>query len=115
MQEISVFGLGKVGLTLASCLAAAGNRVLGYDVDAARVRAIDERKLDVQEPGVAERLAQGGDLLRVYDDPAPVVAGSSLTFVIVPTPSNTLGGFSLRYVLKACSQIGAVTRIRPSS
>jgi UDPglucose 6-dehydrogenase len=38
------------------------------------------------------------------------VRDSTLSFVIVPTPSNTLGGFSLRYVLKACDQIGAAVR-----
>jgi len=105
--SVSVFGLGKVGHTLAACLAAAGNRVVGYDVVPSIVEAINSGTYQSSEPGVAERLASaapGG--FRATSDPVEAIAGTSVTMVIVPTPSNTLGGFSLQFVLEACRRIG---------
>jgi UDPglucose 6-dehydrogenase len=40
-------------------------------------------------------------------DVSRAVCRTDVTFVIVPTPSNTLGGFSLRYVLRAVDEVGA--------
>ena len=110
-MHISVFGLGKVGVTLSSCLSVAGNNVIGVDVDAATVDSLNARTFETQEQGVMDRLerAPSGGFTATLD-PAHAVCNSELSFVIVPTPSNALGGFSLRYVLKACSEIGAAIK-----
>jgi len=111
MAKVSVFGLGKVGHTLAACLGASGQDVLCYDVNPAVVEAVNRRTLNRAEHGVDERLAGlGPDRLRATGDAREAVHGSDATFVIVPTPSNTLGGFSLRYVLDAFRTIGAAVR-----
>jgi UDPglucose 6-dehydrogenase len=114
-MDISVIGLGKVGLSLASCLVAAGHKVVGVDLDAAVVDAVNRRSIQTQEPGVLERLCLASHAsLRATTDPVQAVRDTELTFVIVPTPSNTLGGFSLRYVLRACDDIGAGVRAKSS-
>ena len=98
-------------MTLSSCLSAAGNKVIGVDVNAALVETLNARTFERQAPGVIDRLAQtpsGGFTATI--DPARAVCESGISFVIVPTPSNTLGGFSLRYVLKACDEIGAALK-----
>lgn len=106
-MQISVFGLGKVGVTLAACLAKAGHSVIGVDVNAEVVSAFNARTLATVEPGVAERLSAAPlERLRATLSAAEAVAASELSFVIVPTPSNTLGGFSVRFVVEACRQIG---------
>src|SRR5579872_5454695 len=111
MQSVSVFGLGKVGLTLAACLADSGSRVTGVDIDEHTVEAIRRNPSCTTERGVAERLHRTMDrTLTVTCDAERAVHESSLTFVIVPTPSNTLGGFSIRYVMRACEQIGRALR-----
>jgi UDPglucose 6-dehydrogenase len=110
-MQISVFGLGKVGVTLSSCLSAAGNKVIGVDVNAALVESLNGGVFHTQEPGVVERLTRtssGGFSATV--DPIRAVCESEISFVIVPTPSNSLGGFSLQYVLKACDEIGTALR-----
>jgi UDPglucose 6-dehydrogenase len=102
MASISVFGLGKVGHTLACCLAAAGNRVVGVDPVRELVDAINAGSFESAEPGIAERLAAAGpEAFIATCSPDEAVAASDISMVIVPTPSNTLGGFSLRYVLNA--------------
>ena len=106
-MRISVFGLGKVGITLSACLSAAGNKVIGVDVQERLVNALNGGTFETQEPGVKERLAPPppGSFTATTDSPR-AVRESDLSFVIVPTPSNTLGGFSLQYVLGACDKIG---------
>lgn len=110
-MQISVFGLGKVGIVLATCLARAGHQVIGVDVSPDIVRKLNDRSLMSPEIGVNERLsAAAPDGLRGTLSAEEAVLGSDLSFIIVPTPSNTLGGFSLRYVLDVCRQIGFALR-----
>jgi UDPglucose 6-dehydrogenase len=112
-MDISVIGLGKVGLSLVSCLVAAGHKVTGVDLDPEVVEAVNRRTLQTQEPGVLERLARApAASVLATTDPAQAVRDTELTFVIVPTPSNALGGFSLRHVLRACDDIGAGVRAK---
>src|SRR5208282_2113322 len=107
-MKISVFGLGKVGLTLSACLSSAGNDVIGVDVDQDLVEALNSGNFNTCEPGVLDRLAEAGpERFAATTDAARAICETELSFVIVPTPSNVLGGFSLRYVLAVCSQIGA--------
>jgi UDPglucose 6-dehydrogenase len=110
-KGISVFGLGKVGLTLAGCLARAGHRVVGVDVNPSVVTALNDGTLEVSETGVQERLraAKPGQVTATTDA-AEAIAKTDLSFVIVPTASNTLGGFSNRHVLSACKNIGQALR-----
>ncbi|MGH9694778.1 MAG: NAD-binding protein, partial [Bryobacteraceae bacterium] len=48
---ISVFGLGKVGVTLAAALTAAGHHVIGVDVDESLVRSLADGSFRTSEPG----------------------------------------------------------------
>jgi UDPglucose 6-dehydrogenase len=111
MSNVSVFGLGKVGYSLAACLGAAGHTVVGCDPLADIVDAINARRNATAEPGVAERVAQlDQSRLRATVSPEDAVIDSDVSIVIVPTPSNVLGGFSLKYVLRVCDEIGAALR-----
>lgn len=112
-MKISVFGLGKVGLTLSSCLAAAGHDVIGVDISERLVDALNDGSLKTGEPGVQERLDRtAGKSLTATLSVEDAVRDSDLSFLIVPTPSNTLGGFSIQYVLNACHQIGEALRTK---
>jgi len=114
MAQVSVFGLGKIGHVLATCLAAAGNRVVGYDPSPELVEAIRSRKFQSPEPGLTERMATlSAEALTVTTEAGEAVAASDVTFLIVPTPSNTLGGFSLRYVIEACRLCGEAIARKP--
>lgn len=111
MSNVSIFGLGKVGHTLAACLGVAGHTIIGCDPVAEIVEAINARQLITKELGVAERMAQlDQSRLRATTSPEEAVLNSDTSIVIVPTPSNVLGGFSLRYVLRVCEQIGQAMR-----
>jgi len=114
MANVSVFGLGKVGYSLAACLGIAGHSVVGCDPLTEIVDAINARRHATAEPGVGERVAQlDQSRLRATSSAEDAVLNSDTSVVIVPTPSNVLGGFSLKYVLSVCEQIGAALRRKP--
>src|SRR5262249_21987308 len=108
---ISVFGLGKVGVTLVAALGAAGYRVIGVDVVEAIVETFNNKSFSTREPGVMERLAcfEPGQFTATLDE-QEAAHQSSISFVIVPTPSNSLDGFSNEHILKSLRAIGVALR-----
>src|SRR3954466_9101874 len=56
--DVSVIGLGRVGLPLALCFADAGLTVLGVDSDADRLAAVRDARMPFKEPGCDELLAR---------------------------------------------------------
>lgn len=107
MQRIAVFGLGKVGITLAGCLLRAGKTVVGVDVVEPIVRTVNDRAVVTSEPGVLERIAPAWDRFRATTDPLSAVRSTEAAFVIVPTSSNALGGFSNAHILETVRAIGS--------
>jgi UDP-N-acetyl-D-mannosaminuronic acid dehydrogenase len=57
-MDVSVIGLGRVGLPLALCFADAGLAVMGIDKDAERLAAVRSRRMPFKEPGADELLAR---------------------------------------------------------
>jgi UDPglucose 6-dehydrogenase len=111
MNNVSIFGLGKVGHTLAACLGAAGNSVVGCDPVTEIVDAVNARRHATSEPGVAERMMLlDQSRFRATTSAEDAVLNSDVSIVIVPSPSNMLGGFSLKYVHRVCEEIGAAMR-----
>src|SRR5258708_7683991 len=53
-RSVSVFGLGYVGSVTAACLAHKGSRVLGVDVNPAKVEILDSGRSPILEPGLRE-------------------------------------------------------------
>jgi UDPglucose 6-dehydrogenase len=106
--SISVVGLGKLGAPMAATLAAKGLTVVGVDADPAKVQAIRQGRPPVFEPDLAEMIRIAGSRLTATSDIAEAVAATDITFVVVATPSEADGGFSLRYVLPVCEAIGGV-------
>jgi UDP-N-acetyl-D-mannosaminuronic acid dehydrogenase len=84
---IAVVALGKIGLPVAAHYAARGHRVIGCDIDAALVAAINRGECPiVHEPGLAEMVASGvrSGRLRATTDTAAGVAQAQVVIVLVP-------------------------------
>jgi UDPglucose 6-dehydrogenase len=106
VSKISVIGLGKLGAPLAACFASKGFEVVGVDVSSRSVRLINEGVAPVFEPGLQELLNSNRERLTATEDCQAAVAGTDVTFIVVPTPSDKSGGFSLEYVLQTCEGMG---------
>ena len=100
-----VIGLGKLGAPLAACLAAKGLTVVGVDHDARKIDAVNQGKPPVNEPGLGDLLGQTHGRLTAASDIEQAVAQTDITFIVVSTPSDPAGGFSLRYVEPVCQAI----------
>ena len=107
---LTVVGLGKLGAPMVACLASKGFEVIGVDIDAAKVQAIGAGRAPVYEPGLDELLAENRERVSATTDLTDAVRRSDMTFVVVATPSEEDGGFSLRYVLPVCEEIGTALR-----
>lgn len=111
---ISVFGLGYVGCVSAACLAADGHRVIGVDVNAAKVAMLGEGSSPIVEPGLAELVAQtvASGRLRATLDAAQALQESEVVLVCIQTPSADNGSLDLRYIVQVAEQIGTGLRER---
>lgn len=103
--RVCVIGLGKLGSPLAACLASKGLTVVAVDHDRHKVDAVNQKKAPVNEPGLAELLGQMRGSLTAVADVELAVAQTDITFIVVSTPSDPAGGFSLRYVEPVCEAI----------
>src|SRR5437899_2447020 len=109
-MNVSVIGLGKLGAPLAAVLASKGHGVIGVDVAPEAVRLINDGEAPVFEPGLADLIHRSRSRLSATHDYAGAVARTEATFIIVPTPSDPNGAFSLRHVLAAAEAIGRALR-----
>ena len=100
IQSASVFGLGKLGACIAATLAARGFEVVGIDIDAEKVRRLNEGLPPVEEPLLAETVQAGRARLRASTDPREAVK-TDVSFFIPPTGSLPDGSFSNEFLLKA--------------
>src|SRR5690348_13771037 len=106
VSSLSVIGLGKLGWPLVACFAARGFRVHAVDADSQKVEQIAKALPPVHEPGLAELLQEGAANISATPDTQAAVRDSDAIFIVVGTPSEPDGGFSLRYAIPACEAIG---------
>jgi GDP-mannose 6-dehydrogenase len=112
MKRISVFGLGYVGAVTAACLAEAGHRVVGVDVNPAKIQILESGRAPVLEPGLDNLVAAGrrSGRLHATSDVTAAVTESEISFVCVGTPSLPNGRLDLRCVERVCEEIGTALR-----
>src|ERR1043166_6207540 len=100
ISSVSVCGLGKLGACMAATFAARGFPVVGVDIDPEKIRKVNAGLPPVEEPLLAETMAEGHERLRATDDPAETVS-TDVSFFIPPSPSLPDGSFSNEYLLNA--------------
>ena len=113
-MRISVIGLGKLGAPLAAVLADKGFEVIGVDLNADTVAALESGRAPMSEPGLQECIDRARVRLHATTDIADAVARTDVSFVIVPTPSGADGAFSNAHVIAAVRKIGAALRTKNS-
>ncbi len=106
VSTYSVVGLGKLGASMAAAIASRGFDVIGVDVTSRAVELVNAGRAPVQETGLDELVAANRQRLRATLSHEEAILESDLTFVIVPTPSDEQGAFSLQYAAWAFRQIG---------
>ena len=112
-MRVSVIGLGKLGAPLAAVFAAQGHDVIGLDANTDVLSAIRAGRAPLDEPRLQEMIDVGRSRLNVTSDYSHLAAQSDVTFIVVPTPSDSSGAFSNLHVVAAVERMGSALRDKP--
>lgn len=106
-MNITIFGIGYVGLVQAAALADVGHDVICVDVDADKVERLKQGIIPIYEPGLENLVVQnyGAGRLAFTTDPAQAVAFGDIQMIAVGTPPNEDGSADLKYVLAVAETI----------
>jgi len=106
--NISIFGLGYVGVVSAACLSSLGHKIVGVDVHESKVDLINKGTAPVIEARlpelIKENVAQGRIVATM--NPEEAVRETELSLICVGTPSRPNGSLNLEHVFNVCRQIG---------
>ena len=96
-KNISLVGLGKLGLCTASCMAASGYNVLGFDINKSLISQLKDHVTPYDEKDLETVLEKAGEnLTPYYLQFQKAIDETDITFIIVPTPSMESGSFSTK-------------------
>ncbi len=107
-MNVCIVGTGYVGLVAAACYAEMGNDVTCIDVNPDIVKALQNGKIHIFEPGLeplVKRNCQEGRL-KFSTDIAEGLQDALFVFSSVGTPSQPDGSCDLSYVKQVAKQIG---------
>jgi UDPglucose 6-dehydrogenase len=108
----SIIGLGKLGASMAAAIASRGYDVVGLDINQNNVDAINKSLAPVQETNLDKTIKDNKERLIATQNWELAILQSDVSFVIVPTPSDEDGAFSLEYAKDAFREIGKVLRYK---
>jgi UDPglucose 6-dehydrogenase len=91
---------------MAAAIAGRGFDVIGVDVNESVIEAVNAGRTPVSETGLADAIETNHSRLSATGHHCEAIEQSDVTFVIVPTPSDDTGMFSLQYARYAFREIG---------
>ena len=108
MDDLSVIGLGYVGLPTAAMFARSGLRVVGCDIDPHVVNAINDGRCTIEEPGLADvvRSVVASGRLRAVSSPQPAAAH----IIAVGTPVDARQAPDIKTLEIAARDVAKVLR-----
>jgi GDP-mannose 6-dehydrogenase len=107
-----VFGLGYVGSVSAASFAADGHQVVGVDVNADKVAAINAGRSPIVEPGLEDLLARSAaeGRVRATTSTADAIRETEVSLLCVGTPSRKNGSLDLTYLERVSEEVGTALR-----
>ncbi len=110
MRKLCVIGSGYVGLVTGTCFADLGNSVTLVDIDECKIDTLQQGKMPIYEPGLAE-MAQRNTIAGRMHFTTSYLEGidqAEFVFICVGTPSGVDGEADLQYVRSAAETIAEV-------
>lgn len=107
-MRIAVVGTGYVGLVSGTCLAETGISVTCVDVDAAKIKMLNEGGMPIYEPGLADLVNKNRTDERLFFTTSlkDALENADVVFIAVGTPPDEDGSADLKYVLGVAREIG---------
>ena len=106
-MNVTVFGVGYVGLVQAAVLADVGHTVLCIDVDTKKIEGLKNGIIPIFEPGLSALIQSNfaSNRLQFSTDAQHGVDHAELIFIAVGTPPGEDGSADLQYVLAVAATI----------
>ena len=113
-MNISILGIGYVGLVTGLCFAEKGHKVLAYDIDKKKINQIQNKQLTIYEPNLKKLLNKNiNKSFYCTNNLKNTILNSDITFVCVPTPYSKKI-FNLKFIKAASIDIAKVLNIKNS-
>jgi UDPglucose 6-dehydrogenase len=111
-MNISVIGVGYVGLVTGTCLAEIGHHVTCLDIDQGKIKQLNQGLSPIYEPGLEELLQHNlsKQTLSFTSSYQAACKEAEVIIIAVGTPSNTDGSADLSAIKNAAEKIGAYVR-----
>ena len=109
-DQVAVYGLGFVGLTLAAVLASRGHSVTGIDVNTALVAKLQDGHPHVYEPRLQDLMRLGFSTGTLSFRTDPDDRHNSVVIIAVGTPLNEQGVASMVALEQVCQSVGSRLR-----
>jgi len=108
MTQIAVVGTGYVGLVTGTCFAETGNQVKCIDIDAQKVKNMQDGKIPIYEPHLDALFTRNihANRLSFTTSLEEGIRDASVVFLALPTPPGEDGQADLSYILQVADQIG---------
>ncbi len=97
-MNLSVIGLGKLGLCTAMCFAEKGIQVVGVDNNERLIQVLTLGKCPIEEPGLSHLIEKAKGNVVFTTDYSLAIKDTDITMIVVPTPSKTDGSFDNSYI-----------------
>ena len=106
-MNVTVFGVGYVGLVQAAVLADVGHNVCCVDVDEEKIEGLKKGVIPIFEPGLSDLVLKNHERGRLVftTDAKNGVDHAELQFIAVGTPPDEDGSADLKYVLAVAGRI----------
>jgi len=105
-MNVSVVGLGKLGLPFAFFLASYGNKVFAIDKNK-KVKETIDKNIKITEPNLNTYIRKYKKNFTYSEDINILIKETNITFLVLPTPSKKDGSFSNSFVLSALKEISS--------
>lgn len=104
-KNITIVGLGYVGLVTAVCFSNMGYNVVGLDISKEKVKKLNEGMIDFYEPELKEMLLKNKERLIFTYDNKLAYKSADYIFLCVQTPESINGEADMSYVLNVINDI----------
>ncbi|MDP4180821.1 MAG: nucleotide sugar dehydrogenase [Bacillota bacterium] len=107
-MNISIFGLGYVGVVTSAYLTSRQHKVVGVDVNALKVSMLNDGICPIVEKDVPELLkkAKENNLISATSDSKEAIFNTELSIICVGTPSMPNGSLDTKYIKSVCEEAG---------
>lgn len=102
-MNVTVTGMGYVGLVTAACLAEVGHQVTGFDIDENKIASLLKGEIDIYEPGLKELIIQNMSKRQLIftSRSSEAYQNPDCILITVGTPDNGDGTVNLSYLYES--------------